>query len=97
MKALLRNPAEVSSSTNIDGEKKKNSEHIDKIYTTRKMILGSWEKMKGINKVLRMVKNECNRIVCKKTDGKVVNYKGFQSWYTVGSKLMLRGRCGEIT
>ena len=48
--------------------------------------------MKGINKVLRMVKNECNRIVCKKTDGKVVNYKGFQSWYTVGSKLMLSGR-----
>ena len=43
MKALLRNPAEVSSSTNIDVEKK-NSEHIDKIYTTRKMILGSWEK-----------------------------------------------------
>ena len=83
MKALLRNPAEVSSSTNIDGEKKKNSEHIDKIYTTRKMILGSWEKMKGINKVLRMVKNECNRIVCKK--------KTTEKWWT-GSKLMLRGR-----
>ena len=28
----------------------------------------------------------------QKADGKVVNYKGFQSWYTVGSKLMLSGR-----
>ena len=45
---------------------KKISKHIDKIYKTRKIILRSWEKMKGINKVLRMVKNEYNRIVYKK-------------------------------
>ena len=28
----------------------------------------------------------------QKADGKVVNYKGFQSWYTVDRKLMLSGR-----
>jgi hypothetical protein len=35
----------------VDGGKK--SKHIDKIYKTRKIIVGSWRKMKGINQVLR--------------------------------------------